>query len=498
MIKKICFLVFLNLSLLATSQSTYFNITETPGYQDTNKASAVKAVHTTSDGEIAIASVGKKKLMFDVYDDKANRVFNQFTLLEKKESVVDHIAHDNLLKVFTIYKPTKTEREIRCRILDVENKTLEQVELFKAVVEKKQALFSGQNKRQTHFAVSPNGNYFAIATDNVKKTANSYNVRVYDSHNMELVYTKAFFENPEKFFKSFDMTLSDEGSVFTVGKEYKDGRAERQGENPNYDIVLHKISEENSISSRIGLDSNQHIDDLKIVNKTSHLDLYGFYSETRAGRITGLSKITVDKENIDKADIKLSKLPESVLTDLYSAKRAEVKKDKDLAQYLLDYVIEDDEGNTTLLAEQFYVTQTYVSNGQYGGYMMTVLHYDNILVLRLDNNGDVQWGRSIFKVASAPSYNAFMVKDKLHVMFNTGKVKTKTDGRVKAKTGIFQKTALYDYVYSIDGEVVQEKIRDNSGINDIYHPYNGSYQDEKFIMLNASNENKKVMLLEAK
>ena len=497
--KKLVFCSFLFITtFLLHAQSSYFNIVETQGIPGQNSTSTIEAVHITPNEEVAVSYTGKKKLLFDIYDKDGNKVFNKYSILEKKEHVIGHVKGDGTIKVFTVAKPSKTERQVKCHILNLEDKSHRIVPLFQTTVEKKQALFSGQNKRQTNFAVSPTGNYLTIATDNVKRNSNSYNVYLYDANSLDQIFEKKFFENPEKFFKSFDIAVDDSGTIYSVGKEYKDGKAEKSGENPNYSIIVNKVSDSENTSSRIALDEDHHVADLKIVLKENRIDLYGFYSKRRAGKITGLSKISIDKGNIQNHDIKQTKLPQSVLTDIYPDQKAESKKDKDLKNYYLDYVVEDEYGNTTLLAEEFFISQTYVSNGEFGGYTMTTFHYNNILILNLNDRGDVVWGRSIFKAANEPSYNAFVHDSKLHVLFNTGKkLKVKDDGRVKARKGWLQSTALFDYIYDQNGTVVQEKLRDNKG-SDKYEPRNGAFQNGKFIMFNSSNLNKKLMILNPK
>lgn len=496
--KFFLFLAIFVITKVTFAQSSYFEITESETYKDVNRLEVVEAIYTTPNEEIIIASSGKRTLAFEMLNTKAEKLFNKTITLDKKETVVDYIQHDDLLKIFTIYKPSKTEREVRCHILNIKDRTYSFNPLFNTTVEKKQLLFSGQNKRQTNWAVSPNGQFFAVATDNIKKNTNSYDIRLYYSDSMELIYKKTYFENKEKFFTSFDMTLDDLGNIYSIGKEYKEGKQERDNGKPNYVITINKISKETIKTNRIDLDVNNHIADLKIIQKEKELQLYGFYSEQKAGRISGLTKFTVSKENLAILTALKSKLPEEIFKDIYKDTKVEKKKKKDLNNYYLDYIIEDDDGNTTLLAEQFYITQVYISNGQYGGYFQTVFNYDNVLVLKLDNTGEVLWGRSIFKKANNPSYNAFVLDNNLHVFFNSGKnLKKKEDGRVKAKKGWLEGTSLYNYSYTKNGEVSQEKIRDNKN-RDLYAPYLGSYQNRKFIMLNNSNGNKKVMILKAK
>ena len=117
-----------------------------------------------------VARTAKRKLIFEAYDEQAKNIFNVFTDLDKNETIAGEIFYNNQLKVFSVYTPSKTDRVINCYILDVLNKSIKKVELFKTSVEKQQSLFSGQNKRQTNFAISDNEKFLAVATDNIKKT----------------------------------------------------------------------------------------------------------------------------------------------------------------------------------------------------------------------------------------------------------------------------------------------------------------------------------------
>lgn len=462
--------------------------------------SVVEAVYTASNDEVGVARFSKKKLLFDIYNNEGAKTHNQFTILENKEYFIAKLQHDDLLKIFTIYSPKKTERIINCYILDLGNKSLKKINLFKTVIEKRQGLFSGQNKRQTNWAISPNKAFFVFATDNIKKNSNSYKVHVFDSESMDLVYETTFFENTEHFFSSYDIAIDNDAKVYSIGKEYKNGRRETNytDGNPNYEIILNKISKDNTIVERIKLDENQHITDLKIIQKENQLNLYSFYSEKIAGRITGVNKFIVDKQDISIIESKKSKLPIEVFSDLYEKEKAEKKKEKELRSYYLDYVLEDDKGNTILMAEQFYITEHYVNNGVNGGYWVTTSHYDDILIVKLNNEGEITWGRSILKRATRPSYNGFLLDKKLHVLLNTGKkLKIKEDGRVKASKRFLESTALYNYIYEENGDVSQEKIRENAG-KTTFVPFLGNYHNRKFIMFNKSRDEKKVMILTAK
>ena len=76
-----------------------------------------------------------------------------------------------------------------------------------------------------------------------------------------------------------------------------------------------------------------------------------------------------------------------------------------------------------------------------GGYWQTTYHYDDILIMKFDNNGKLDWSRSVFKKAQSPSYNAFIKNDELHVILNSGKnLNEKKDGIVaKANANIAER-----------------------------------------------------------
>src|SRR5690606_30389903 len=107
-----------------------------------------------------------------------------------------------------------------------------------------QNLFSGKNKRQTSFALSPDGNYLAIVTDNVKKNLNAYTARVFYSNNLELVYQKSYQEDKEKYFEPNDVVIDNSGTIYSLGKKFLQGRSQKMKGEANYDFVLNKIGEE--------------------------------------------------------------------------------------------------------------------------------------------------------------------------------------------------------------------------------------------------------------
>ncbi len=490
---SIAILWFLNL----TAQTTTLKVSESEAYKDKVKAKNIHAIHTTANGLTGVIREAKRDILFDIFDKDLNKIFSEVVEIEKKEHFVGELFYDEEIKFFTVYSPKKTERIIYCHIFNLKDRSLKKKKLFETSVEKKQILFSGQNKRQTSFAISPNGEYFAVTTDDIKKNANSYQIRVFNTNDLSLKFIKNFQEDENRFYEHNDLLIDNSATVFALGRLFIDGKSQKKGGDANYEFVLNKISESNIENVNLQL-GEQHIQSLNLSVIEDQLHVLGFYSEERSGKIKGGCNFIIDFESLDVLSNKTYELPIEVYEDLYGKKRAERKKGKELKRFYVDYVLKDEDNNTYILAEEFYTVQRYMSTGMNGaGYWVTEFHYDDILVFKFDNTGNLGWGRSIFKKSQEPSYNAFLKNGKLHVLLNSGKnLKEKNDGRTKVSQGFLESSALYDMVFSENGEVSYDKIQDNSG-NTSYTPYYGTFENNKFIMTSSRGGKKnQFMILE--
>ena len=215
------------------------------------------------------------------------------------------------------------------------------------------------------------------------------------------------------------------------------------------------------------------------------------------GRIKGGCNFLIDTDNFSVKTKKSEDLPKQVYEDLYGYRTAQRKnkKKKELFNFDIDYVLKNSNGDTYLIAEEFYVTQHYVHSAgpmMTGGHTQRVYHYDDILILKFNSDGDLAWGRSVFKRANSPSYNVFLKNDQLHVILNSGKNLTKkNDGRTKVSKGWFESSSLYDIEYAVNGDVSYNKIQNNKG-NAYYYPYYGTYKSNKFIMMSVWKKKKNI------
>ena len=479
------------------SQSNYFTVTESERFTDTKKHTQVYAVHTDDNDQTIIARGLNRELMFEIFDENAENIFYEVMPLLQREAFIGELFYDGEMKVFTVQKINSRTRIIYANILDIFSQEFRKVKLFEASVERGEQFIITGGKRQTHFALSPNESFLAIATDNIHKRRNSYQIHVFDAQSLELVYRKKYYEDETKRFNLSSLAIENDGTVYSLGKEYQRGRAEKKMGKANYEFVLCKINESGKEVMNIKLNDDNHVRTMKIANQRGEFRLIGFYSERNVNRIKGVTVLEIDSQAFSITSEKASPLPIEVFEDLYGSNRADRKSKRELENFYLDHVLEDDFGNIYMLAEEFYITQMMIPDGMGGFTTIDEYHYDDILVLKFDQTGNLAWGRSIFKRSNKPSYNAFLKDDNLHVLFNSGKnLVTKEDGRVKAKKAPLEiTTALYDFIFEPDGNVVREKIQDNKLGNSFYRPHKGDFKNGRFIMFNHSRSHRRMMIL---
>lgn len=489
------FLLICGIALAQESTDTSLKVSESEPFPETKSASDILGLHRDSNNNSVMVRKGKRNINIDIFDINLKRTKNRFIEISRKESFIGEFFEDDVLKIFTLEKKDKKTRVVKCYYLSLEKGYFEEKELFETTVERKQTLFGGEKKKETNFTVSPNGEYFVMNTSNIKKDVNSYTVRVFKSSSLELVYEKSYQTNKEKYFESNDLFIDDNATVFALGKSFLSGKSQRKKNKANYTFVLNKISENNEQTLELSL-TDEHIQSLTIKELNKQFHLIGFYSNKNTNRVKGYCDFVINtKDLVLEKQIK-NELPASVYTDLYGNDSKGAKKKSELSNFEIDYVLTDSKGNSYIVSEEFYITSTYVAMGQFGGTWTTVYHYDDIFVLKIDPDGKLLWGRSIFKRSTEPSYNTFLKNDELYVILNSGKrLVKKKDGRTKVSQGLFESSALYNIIFRETGEVVYEKIQNNRK-KSYYLPYYGNYDFDRFIMPNNVINKKRFMILE--
>lgn len=507
-LKILLFIIVFNVT--HAQENTSLKVRETQAYPETKSAKDIMAIHTDSDGNTITIRKGLRIVNIDVFDNNFKKTANRFIKISRKEEVIGEFYVNNTVNILTVFKPKKQTRIVNCYYFNNNKGYVEKKILFESTVEKKKNLFRAGNKRETNFAVSPNEKYFVINTDNIKKNINSYTVRVFNTETLELIYSKAYQTHEDKYFEPNDLFIDSDKNVYTLGKSFLKGKAQKKEKKANYRFVLNKINSETENTLDISL-TDEHIQSLRINEFGNKFHLIGFYSNKKSFLVKGYCDFIIDTKNELKIIDKIKdELPQSVYDDLYGTSSDIRNNKRELSGYEIDHILTDSQGNSYIVSEEFYTTYRHMPMGQFGGTvgqfggtmgqfgraMRTVYHYDDIFVLKINPEGKLIWGRSIFKRANSPSYNVFLKNDELYVLLNSGKkLLKKQDGRTKVSQGFFESSALYNIIFKVNGDMVYEKIQNNKNKTN-FLPFYGTYESNRFIMPNDTFNNRRFMILE--
>ncbi|WP_415374101.1 hypothetical protein [Patiriisocius sp. Uisw_017] len=470
--------------LIFAQNESNFRVYESPIYKDEVKTDSVRAIYTSKSGKTGVIRNDKKEIVFDLFDESLTNIHSKLVETDRKETYIGDIFYNNEINVFTETFPDKDIKVLTCYVFNLEDKTNKKIELSSTTIDKKMSLFS--NEKGAEFSMSPDMTSFSITNYTIHRDEIFYHISVFDSKTYELIYSQEVSRNENKFYSLSEIQIDDNKNVFLLSESFYDEETPRLKSEKNRGFIVEKFSE--SKYSKLDLHiENKYIKSLKAVSNDNEYNLYGFYSDSGLNAIKGVCNILIDIEDFEIKDKKLQDLPTQIYADLFGSDKAEKKKGKELFEYKIDYILKDNKDNVYLTAEQFYIT--YQNNQK-------VEHYDDILIIKFNPEGDLDWGRSIFKYDYKPSYNAFVKNNNMHIILNSGKkLKELNDGRTKTSKGLFETSALYDFTYKSTGDSEIYKIQNNKN-NTYYRPNFGNYVKGKFIMISDSRNERQFMTLE--
>jgi len=491
--KKIFFIAFIFFVSIAISQNeSEFSIYESQEYIDEVKTDSILSIYTSNQGNTAVVRVNKKNFYYDIYSNDFKRTYTNSEKIERKERFIGDVFYNDEIKIFTESYPDKELKTVWCQTLDLKSNTLKKIQLTTAAVDKRFSLYS--NTKGAKFAISPNQKYLSIISFTVNRDKIFFHISVFNATTLAIIYEKLITRNESKFYGISDFHIDNDLNLYLLGSSYynEDSPTSKNGADQYH--LLEKISETNHEKLDISFE-DKYISKLKASMVNGKYNLYGIYSDKELGRIKGTFTVSVNLKTLDFKNEIFQELPSQIYIDLYGDEK---RKKKELSDFKINYILSDSENNIYFLAEEFYMSSGSTgftgSIGGAGGSSSTP-HYDDIIILKFTKEGDVSWGRSIYKRAGESNYNAFIKDDELHILLNTGKdLKKLKDGRTKTSKGFFETTALYDYNYSIEGKLTISKIQNNKN-KTYYIPKFGSYVNGKFIMISKSHNSRRFMKL---
>ncbi len=296
-----------------------------------------------------------------------------------------------------------------------------------------------KNER-SDYLFSEDGSKLLFCTRSIKNKKNEliqYSIKALNANN-------GFSPLWEKEFKSDqidqledveEFDINNQGEVYLLTLQFKDKRrTSKKDGDPNYSYRLKEFSNKGSTVKAYDLKlQGKFISDLTIgINQNDDIVCTGFYSDEGTYSIKGSFYMLFDHQK--KAIVKQStkEFGLDFITENLSErktkkveKKAAKGKNIEVPEYDLKGIVMRDDGSVIQVAERYFVTvHSYTdSNGNTTTYY--VYHYNELIVISIDTQGEIEWIRKIRKVQSSRSAGSSLISfhllvkgDKMYFVHN--------------------------------------------------------------------------------
>jgi hypothetical protein len=141
----------------------------------------------------------------------------------------------------------------------------------------------------------------------------------------------------------------------------------------------------------------------------------GFYSKLGMSSIDGAYSMLIDLKtqkvlgsNVKEFDKEFIQMGMTDREKKKSDKKEDKGKDLEMPEFQLDHLILMPDGGWVLLAEQFYITVKTITttspNGGTSTRTVTYYHYDDIIAVKMNAKGEIEWNTKITKNQRATGY----------------------------------------------------------------------------------------------
>ena len=241
----------------------------------------------------------------------------------------------------------------------------------------------------------------------------------------------------DELFDLESYRVDNDGDVYLLGLIYNEKRKSKRRGAPNYKYQIFAYRDKGKTVKEYPVSlADKFITDMQIeVLNNKNLICAGFYSEKGTYSIRGTYFLTVDaktKEIKTKSfkDFGIDFITQNMTEgQAEKAKRKEEKgQQNEMYEYDLDRLLVGKDGSAILLGEQYYVktqTQTHYVNGHSQVTTSTHYYYNDIIAVKVDPSGKIEWNEKIAKRQHTvndggfySSYTMAIVKGELCFIFN--------------------------------------------------------------------------------
>ncbi len=365
-------------------------------------------------------------------------------------------------------------------------------------------LYQADSNHTGEVVLSTNKQFFVINFDIKNKDKETHKIFVFNT-NFEKIYEQLIQKDiKDRYFEYNSVDVDDEdGTVYFLGKSYenKSRKSKKKGQ-ANYHFELYKVNA-NGQSNVSFKNKDKFISSLELLKSKNRLVCVGFYGNRDEGRRNGVCLFDLNPESLVMEKEKFTPFSEEFLTDKYGNRdgKKERKKKKGINSIIYKglYMMED--GDIIVTAEEFYIT-THTSMGA-NGFSRTsyVYHFNDIMSLRMDKEGNLKWARNINKRQTGTvnsSFTSLPVGQKTYFFINcSDKIRKLNADRIEFKQTKAKKSNLYMVVINEDGSFDFKKLIDDKDSKVYYQVNNGdiNINNQTVILIGKKKKNTRILKL---
>jgi hypothetical protein len=215
------------------------------------------------------------------------------------------------------------------------------------------------------------------------------------------------FEN--ELFDIETVKVDNDGDVYLLGLIYAEKRKSKRRGLPNYKYQVFAYLDKGNTVKEYPLSlEDRFLTDMQIeILNNKNLVCAGFYSARGTYSIRGTFFLTVDAKtkaittkSFKEFDIDfiIANMTEGEATR--TKRKEERGGETELYEYDLDRLLVGRDGGAMLMGEQYFVktvTQSRMVNGQFQYYSTNHYYYNDIIVVKIDPAGQIEWAEKIAK-----------------------------------------------------------------------------------------------------
>ncbi|WP_203258474.1 hypothetical protein [Hyunsoonleella ulvae] len=351
---------------------------------------------------------------------------------------------------------------------------------------------------------SSNNKFFAINFDIKNKDQETHKVFVFNDE-FELVFDKLITKDiKDNLFEynSFEVDDTD-GTVYFLGKSYEKGtKRDKKDGKVNYHFELYKVSATNTENTSFKT-TGKLIESLHLLKNNNRLVCTGFFGNDKESKINGVCVYDLDPNSLEINYSKFNNFSDKFLNDKYGNKQNKKKRKKDKGIKNIDFkgVYLMANGDIVINAEEFFISTYTTMNANGGWNTYTVYHFNDIMAVRLDADGNLKWARNINKAQTGfttSSFTTLPIENSTFFFINCSDNITKlNNGRIAFRQTSSKKSNLYIVSVNEEGNFDYKKLIDDKDSKVYYKVNNGiaNLNNQTVFLLGEKKKNGRIVKL---